>query len=182
MMKHLRTHKLLSDFQYGFLKGRSTADLMVYLTQVWANAIEHHGESRVISLDISKAFDRVWHSGILVKLTSYGFAGHLHKWLTAYLSQRQLFVTIDDIKSSTKNINAGVPQGSVLGPTLFLIFINDLLEITDSQIHSFADDTTLHSSFSFKKPPKSEQVQHARESSAADLTNDLLKTGEKTGE
>jgi len=98
----------------------------------------------VISLDISKAFDRVWHRCLLVKLASKGVHSSIVNWIASYLDQRTLAVSVDGVLSSTFSTNAGVPQGSVLAPLLFLIFIDDLLNSTASSIHSYADDSTLH--------------------------------------
>jgi hypothetical protein len=94
-------------------------------------------------LDISRAFDRVWHKGLLTKLMSLGIGGQLYRWLRDFLSGRSIRVVLNGQVSSTAKINAGVPQGSILGPTLFLVFINDLSNVVQSQIDMFADDTTL---------------------------------------
>ena len=144
IMSFLRHHKLLSDRQYGFQSQRSTADLLSVLFQSWSDALDSGSEVRAVSLDISKAFDKVWHDGLLSKLHCYGISGLLLNWLKDYLSHRSQAVFVDGVQSKARTINAGVPQGSVLGPTLFLIFINDLLESTSNPIHSFADDSTLH--------------------------------------
>ena len=96
-------------------------------------------------LDISKAFDKVWHEGLIFKLKTYGAEGNLLKLLENYLTDRQQKVVLNGRTSSWQNIYAGVPQGSVLGPLLFLIYINDLRDRLTSMCKIFADDTSLFS-------------------------------------
>jgi hypothetical protein len=172
LVSFLRHHNLFNDRQYGFLSERSTADLLTVLFQTWSDALDSGSEVRAISLDISKAFDKVWHDGLLAKLQSYGISGPLLSWLKDYLSNRSQAVRVDGFMSGSQPISAGVPQGSVLGPTLFLIFINDLLDITSNPIHSFADDSTLSS----RLPPG--PVIEAREEAAVVLDSDLAKIDE----
>ena len=94
-------------------------------------------------LDISKAFDKVWHEGLVFKLKTYGVEGNLLKLLENYLTDRQQRVVLNGQASSWKNIYADVPQGFVLGPRLFLIYINYLLDGLISMCKIFADDTSL---------------------------------------
>ena len=94
--------------------------------------------------DISKAFDRVWHRGILIKLKSIGITGHVLGWFEDYLSNRYQVVVLNGTKSDYKIIHAGVPQGSILGPVLFLIYINDIVTDIQASIRLFADDTSLY--------------------------------------
>ena len=174
LLTFLETNNLLSDHQYGFQKARSTGDLLAYAVHVWSSALESCGESRVISLDISKAFDRVWHNGLLAKLPMFGLHHNLIKWIGSFLSDRSIAVRVDGFLSNLHSINAGVPQGSVISPVLFIIFINDLLTSTSSSIHSFADDTFLSSSFSFNpNDHPSTDIQLHRNISASLLSNDL---------
>ena len=133
-----------SDQQYGFRKKRSTGDLLSYISHSWSSAMDKGGVAAVISLDISKAFDRVWHPCLINKLHHAGIHSSIIDWIKSYLFKRSLSVRIDGIKSKELQINAGVPQGCVLAPTLFLIYINDLLKMTDCDIHSYADDSTPH--------------------------------------
>ena len=110
-----------------------------------ARAFNRSGATRAVALDISKAFDRVWHAGLLHKLKSYGILGHIFGLLSSFLSNRWLRVVLDRKSSQEYQVNAGVPQGSILGPTLFLLYINDLPDDVICNIAIYADDTTLYS-------------------------------------
>ena len=122
------------DFQYGFRSSRSTADLLTAT-----------GATRAVALDISKAFDRVWHAGLLHKLKSHGISGQIFGVISSFLSNRRIRVVLDGKSSQEYPVNAGVPQGSILGLTLFLLYINDLLDDVICNIAIYADDTTLYS-------------------------------------
>ena len=98
-----------------------------------------------MALDISKAFDRVWHVGFLHKLKSYGISGQIFSLISSFLSNRRLRVVLDGMSSQEYPVNAGVSQGSILGPTLFLLYINDLPDDVICDIDLYADDTTLYS-------------------------------------
>ena len=99
--------------------------------------------ARMVFLDISKAFDRVWHEGLLFKLRQLGIEGPLLNLISSYLTNRQQCVTIGGQSSSMLPIEAGVPQGSILGPLLFLVFINDITDDISCDIKLFADDTSI---------------------------------------
>ena len=94
-------------------------------------------------MDISAAFDKVWHKGLVAKLSQIGIEGRLLDFFQSYLSNRKQCVIVDGIKSRFLDIKAGVPQGSRLGPLLFIIYINDIMNDIESEILVFADDTTL---------------------------------------
>ncbi len=130
-LKHLSSFNLLSDHQHGFRKGRSTGDLLVFLTDSWSSSLSRFGETFAVALDISKPFDRIWHKALLSKLPSYGFYPALCSFLSGFLSGRFIPDVVDGHCSTAKPINSGVPQGSVLSPTFFLLFINDLLSLTN---------------------------------------------------
>ncbi|KAL7629919.1 UNVERIFIED_CONTAM: hypothetical protein RMT77_019962 [Armadillidium vulgare] len=170
--KHLNSSNLISDRQYGFRKKRSTGDLLSLLSDSWSSALRHFGESFAVALDISKAFDRVWHKALISKLPSFGIYLSLCDLLSDFLSGRSIAAVVDGHRSSFKSINSGVPQGSVLSPTLFLLFINDL-SVTSSPIHSYADESTLHYSFHFERRPSYQQLIEARRVALEQLTSDL---------
>ena len=98
-----------------------------------------------MALETSKAFDRVWHAGLLHKLKSYGISGQIFGLISSFLSNRQLQVVLDGKSSQEYLVNAGVPPGSILGPTFFLLYINDLPDDVICDIVIYADDTTLYS-------------------------------------
>jgi hypothetical protein len=174
LLSFLESSSLLSDHQYGFRQARSTGDLLSYVTNCWSSALESFGESRVVALDISKAFDRVWHKGLIAKLPMFGIHPKLISWIADFLSCRSIAVRIDGAISNQLPINSGVPQGSVISPTLFLLYINDLLSITSNPIHSYADDSNLHNSSTYEsQTASSNSLNTNRASSAASLNSDL---------
>ena len=129
--------------QFGFRRGHTTVDLLMNMSQRWVDALHARREVRAVALDISKAFDRVWHKGLLHKLATFGISGPLLAWLKSFLSGRTQRVVVNGTGSSFLPIRAGVPQGSVLAPLLFLVFINDLFECVQNPLDVFADDSTL---------------------------------------
>ena len=144
LFNHLRDNNLLSRFQSGFIPGDGTVNQLIHLYHVMCQALDQKKKVRIVFCDISKAFDRVWHEGLLFKLKNMGIRGPLLGWFTNYLHMRKQRVVIQGSESEWGHIQAGVPQGSVLGPLLFLIYINDISSVVHSKISLFADDTCLH--------------------------------------
>ena len=163
LYKHLNTNNLITKNQSGFRPGDSTTNQLLYLVNEIHEAFENPKslEVRAVFLDISKAFDKVWHDGLIFKLKQNGVSGNLLRFFESYLSDRYQRVVLNGFDSEYAAIDSGVPQGSVLGPLLFLIYINDLETNIKSNINFFADDTML---YSIVKDPLS---------SADDLNNDL---------
>ena len=135
---------LFSDFHYGFRSSQSTTDYLTVVSDRITRPFNRSGATQAVALDISKVFDRVWHAGLLCKLKSYGISGQIFSLISSFLSNRRFQVVLDEKSSQEYSVNAGVPQGSILGPTLFLLYINDFSDdvICDIAIH--ADDTTLY--------------------------------------
>ena len=141
IVDHLEKCGLFSDFQYGFRSSRSTAGLLTVVSDRIARPFNRSGSTPAVALDISKAFDRVWHAG---KLKSYGISGQIFGLISSFLSNRRLRVALDEKLSQEYPVNAGIPQGSILGLTLFLLYINDLPDDVICNIAIYADDTTLY--------------------------------------
>ena len=135
----------LSNSQFGFLKGRSTLhQLLIFLSDIFSN-IDNKLQTDAIYLDLRKAFDSVPHDKLLFKLHSFGITGELWLWLKAYLSSRTQCVCINDTYSDTLPVTSGVPQGSILGPLLFLIYINDVPSLVKIvSVLLYADDTKCY--------------------------------------
>ena len=142
---HLQSHNLLSRNQWGFRKNRSTEGLLLHMTETWKSALDQGLVVGVLFVDFRKAFDSVNHSILLEKLKATGISGSLFSWLANYLSNRNQFVQISGKKSALQPVKYGVPQGSILGPRLFSIYVNDLPEfISYGNLYMFADDTTVY--------------------------------------
>ena len=143
IIDYLENCGLFSDFQYGFRSSQSNADLLTVVSDRIARAFNRSGATRAVALDISKAFDRVWHAGLLHKLKSYGISGQIFGLISSFLSNRRLRVVLVGKSSQEYPVNAGVLQGSILGPTLFLLYINDCPDDVLCYIAIYADDATL---------------------------------------
>ena len=162
MFKHVFNYfisnNLLYKYQSGFIPGHSTVHQLIEIYHTIVMSLEEHNIISLIFCDISKAFDRVWHIGLLIKLKAYGIDGPLHAWFESYLKNRKQSVFISNSRSPEIETNAGVPQGSVLGPLLFLIYVNDIADELFSLTRLFADDTSL--SYSSRYPNTIEDVMN----------------------
>ena len=155
----LSSNNIISQSQSGFIPGDSTVNQLLNIYNDLCSSFDSSVTTQSIYCDISKAFDRVWHKGLLLKLKANGIRGKLHNWFTNYLSSRTQAVVIKGDISNFKRISAGVPQGSVLGPLLFLIYINDIVCNIQSNIKLFADDTSL--SLALNNPTERAQILNA---------------------
>ncbi|MEW8548405.1 MAG: reverse transcriptase family protein, partial [Candidatus Thiodiazotropha sp.] len=144
LYNYVTVNGILSPLQSGFIRGDSTTYQLIHTYHSFCEAVDRGKEVRTVFCDISKAFDRVWHRGLLHKLSGIGCSDIIVQWFASYLSGRQQRVVINGEASDWAVINAGVPQGSILGPLLFLIYINDIVKDIGSSIRLFADDTSLY--------------------------------------
>jgi len=143
LYEYCTKNNLLSPKNSGYKKGDGAINQMVCITDGIYKALDSGQNIAMVFLDISKAFDRVWHKGLLHKLKCFGVGGILIKWISDYLTNRCQKVVLNGQESKTMSTNSGVPQGSILAPLLFLIFMNDIEESIASDMFIFADDTTL---------------------------------------
>ena len=163
MFKLFIENELISPNQSGFKPGDSCTNQLLAITHEIYKSFDEGFEVRGVFLDISKAFDKVWHEGLIFRLKQNGISGNLINLLYDFLKNKKQRVLLNGQISGWSDVKAGVPQGLILGPLLFLLYINDLSERLSSNAKLFADDTSLFS------------VIHDSNTSALDLNNDLAK-------
>ena len=143
-MTHLENNNILCDEQHGFRAKRSCETQLLELTHELFNNLEQGRQTDILILDFAKAFDKVNHSLLIHKLHYYGVRGDINRWIKDFLSGRQQAVVVNGEHSDLVPVKSGVPQGSVLGPCLFLAYINDLPANLKSKARLFADDTAVY--------------------------------------
>ena len=144
LFNFIRDHEILTTLQSCFIPGDSTVNQLVDIYNTFCKALDEGKEVRAIFCDVSRAFDRVWHKGLLYKLKTIGISCPLLAWFNDYLDNRRQRVVLPGAVSGWTSLKAGAPQGSILGSLLFLVYINDIVEDIHSTIRLFADDTGLY--------------------------------------
>ena len=144
IMEHCMKNDLFSDAQHGFVPGRSCMTQLLTVLENWTLTIDTGHPVDVIYLDFKKAFDSVPHQRLLTKLKSFGIGDTIRNWLESFLTGRTQRVIVNGAVSNWSNVKSGIPQGSVLGPILFVLFINDLPDAISSEVKIFADDTKIY--------------------------------------
>ena len=165
LLEYLTKHDLLFKHQSGFLPGHSTVTQLCFLLHRWQMALDKDQMVKVAFLDLSKAYDRVSIPALLHKISSMGISRKALSWFSAFLQSRRQCVLLDGQRSSWQTTRSGIPQGTVLGPTLFLIYINDFPSCIANDCSIFADDTTVYTIVS----------QQKHHDAALSLTTDLNK-------
>ena len=143
MVDFLVKHKLLNSYQHGFLKARSCITNMLCFLEEITKWIDVGSPVDIIYLDFQKAFDKVPYKKLLLKLKAHVFGDSINDWMEQWLTDRRRRVVVDGEVSNWKSVLSGLPQRSVLGPILFLIYINDLDDSITSSVLKFADDTNM---------------------------------------
>ena len=143
IIDHIYANNYISNFQHGFMKGRSTTSQLLKIMDHWTESFDLDTQIDCIYLDFKKDFDSVSHELLIHKLKSYNISDSMITWLSSFLNNRKQSVRINASTSSWTSVTWGVPQGSILGPLMFLLFVNDIPQITSSNIMLFADDTKL---------------------------------------
>ncbi|KAI8480560.1 hypothetical protein Bbelb_416830 [Branchiostoma belcheri] len=144
LVEHMMEFNLFTDAQHGFVPGRSCMTQLLVVMEEWTRLLQEGKPLDVVYLDFRKAFDTVPHVRLLRKLERYGVGGNIRNWVEDFLRLRKQRVVVNGQFSSWREVKSGIPQGSVLGPILFVIYINDLPEAVASGIKIFADDSKLY--------------------------------------
>ncbi|GFU55340.1 RNA-directed DNA polymerase from mobile element jockey [Trichonephila clavipes] len=143
LCQHLNDNDILIPQQHGFRAGLSTSHQLLRVVEYIKTGFRDRKSTGAVFLDIQKAFDRVWHVGLLYKLIKINTPPHLIKLISSFLTNRSFAVKVNNIHSTNRKINAGTPQGSSISPILFNIYVNDIPRTSQSTICMFADDTAI---------------------------------------
>ena len=157
-MKHFENYRVLNDLQHGFRAKRPTETQLILTIHDIASSIQQNQSIHAIVLDFTQAFDKVPHQRILKKMEYYGIRGPLLNWFTSFFSERQQTVIFERRSSTSVSVSSGVPQGTVLAPLLFLLYMNDLPDNINSTVRLLADDALLYGVIS--NDADGEQIQN----------------------
>ena len=144
LLSFITASNILANNQYGFRENHSTYMALLNLVDQITNELDNKQFSFGICIDLSKAFDTLDHEILISKLNHYGITGTANKWFYSYLEKRKQFVTIDSVSSDTRIIKCGVLQDSILGPLLFILYVNDIINVSQFvNLILFVDDTNM---------------------------------------
>ena len=141
--QYLTNNDLLVHNQHGFTSGRSCTTQLLHAMDYWTSSLDNNIPVDILYLDFRKAFDTVPHCRLFIKLAAYGIRGKLLDWIKSFLTNRHQKVVLNGASSEWSRVYSGVPQGSVLGPLLFNIYVNDIPSVVNSETLMFADDTKI---------------------------------------
>ena len=144
LLNHMQINNLISNKQYGFLPGRSTTLQLLKVLDEWTEILDKGDQIDAVYMDFMKAFDKVPHNRLMQKIHDYKFNDKVIRWIESFLTNRTQKVKINGSSSESHPVTSGIPQGSVLGPILFVIYINDMPLEVKNQIYLFADDTKIY--------------------------------------
>ena len=144
LLQHVKANSLQTKDQHGFVPGKSITTNLLEVLNKWTEALMHDIPVDILFLDYSKAFDTVPHARLINQVESFGVGGEALRWIKSFLTGREQQVIANNCGSSWQPVKSGIPQGSVLGPVLFSLFVNDVPSLTTNSVTMFADDTKLH--------------------------------------
>ncbi|KAK7108399.1 hypothetical protein V1264_016145 [Littorina saxatilis] len=157
LIKHLQENDLITDKQHGFVQGRSCVTQLLDVLDTWTQILDEGGTVDAVYMDFKKAFDSVPHRRLVLKTEAHGIGGRILAWIADFLSERRQCVVVNGVQSSEAEVTSGIPQGSVLGPMLFVLYINDLPNVVANYVRIFADDTKVYTRSDVEGAPQTLQ-------------------------